>query len=415
MLRNTRQRMNQRKKEISVQNHLEKQPQTDLNVFQGFASEKQGSLSSGMLKCVYISSSFALISLGTLGYEESKQRNGLHAHDKQSKVENHLQYEKESFSTGRKRRRSLSSSVDEEMETSSVTGKPKRRPPSQSTLSLSTVPNRGLKLMTLTICDAIQGHGSTTYSQLAQDLALVLGIPLPASSELKNDPSMAILEKNIRRRVYDCLNVLIAIGLIEKTEGGRTLKWVGKMNFSSEQDQSPSSSPSVNSCRDNFSGISSFQKSFKNDQLLSQLHQKRRMIEEKRENLELLKRQECAFQKLIDRNRKLPQHCYDRDSKIELPFILVRTPPSSEIFLETTEDQTMMKFKFTQVFYLHGDAEVVTRLETNQSNFSKTSPELRGMTDNYTMKQQLEQVEDWLPDDKENIPYFISKDYTVST
>lgn len=308
----------------------------------------------------------------------------------------------------KKRRRADSPVIDNESEQTTVPPKSKRRPPSQSTFSLSTVKKRGLKLMTLTICDAIQGHGSTTYAQLAQDLALVLGIPLSASSELKNDPNMAILEKNIRRRVYDCLNVLIATGIIEKTDGGRYLKWIGKMNFSSDQD--PNTSSNVHSTnRETFSETATYHKTCVNEQLLSQLEQKKRAIQEKRENLELLRRQESAFQRLIDRNNKLSQRCYDQDSKIELPFILVRTPPSCEIFLETTEDQTMMKFKFTELFYLHGDAEVVTGLESIQTSPTWTA----SLEGHHTTPLKVK--ESWFPSDKENLPNCTANAYQLST
>ncbi|EME28257.1 Transcription factor Dp [Galdieria sulphuraria] len=403
MLQNASQRFNPRKKEISLQNYIGKHSD-DLTLVGTFPSslEERASSSNGM---------------STI--QSSKQVNGRYYYNNmQSNTTNPVQSidETVSSSNSRKRRKRDPPSAHEELEKTNVTRKPKRRPPSQSTFSLSTVPKRGLKLMTLTICDAIQGHGSTTYAQLAQDLALVLGIPLPASSELKNDPNMAILEKNIRRRVYDCLNVLIAIGIIEKTDGGRYLKWVGKTNFSYDQCHSISSSPNVNTQREETcSGIASYHKNSMNEQLLSQLEQKRKTIEEKRENLELLRRQECAFQRLIDRNRKFSrQYCF-QESKIELPFILVRTPSSSEIFLETTEDQTMMKFKFTELFYLHGDAEVVTNLEAMQTNYSKSSsPGLSASTDHHPPLLDLKREEDWLPCDKENLPYFTTNNYQLS-
>eukprot|EP00871_Galdieria_phlegrea_P003623 jgi/Galph1/4261/GphlegSOOS_G2900.1 len=244
--------------------------------------------------------------------------------------------------------------------------KPKRKQPSPSSFALSTVPKRGLKLMAVTICDAVQGHGSTTYAQLAQDIALVLGIPLPAGSELKNDPNMAVLEKNIRRRVYDCLNVLIAIGVIEKTGGGRYLQWVGRANVPTNESTTTydTTLKKIEIVNANNSGCHSSMTA----QLSSQLEQKRKNVEAKRETFEMLCKQESAFQRLIERNRKLSKETCDADSKIELPFILVRTPLSSEIFLETTEDQTMMKFKFTEIFHLHGDAEIVTGLESLEPN-----------------------------------------------
>ncbi|GJQ11595.1 hypothetical protein GpartN1_g3386.t1 [Galdieria partita] len=404
MLHNASQRFNPRKKEISLQNYLGKQS-NDLTPVGTFSSSFEEQLSS---------------STGTLTRERSKQVNGLHSYGVQPNTTNHLECINETVSSSgsRKRRTRDSPCAHEEVEKANVSRKPKRRPPSQSTFSLSTVPKRGLKLMTLTICDAIQGHGSTTYAQLAQDLALVLGIPLPASSELKNDPNMAILEKNIRRRVYDCLNVLIAIGIIEKTDGGRYLKWIGKTNFLTEQCHSGSSSPNVNMHKETCSGIAKYHKNAMNEQLLSQLEQKRKTLEEKRENLELLRRQENAFQRLIDRNKKLSRQYYVRESKIELPFILVRTPPSSEIFLETTEDQTMMKFKFTELFYLHGDAEVVTGLESIQTHCSKSSsPGLIASTDHHPLSldwKHHEEEDNWLPCEKENLPYFTANNYQLS-
>ncbi|KAI8335903.1 E2F/DP family winged-helix DNA-binding domain-containing protein [Chlamydoabsidia padenii] len=75
---------------------------------------------------------------------------------------------------------------------------------------------KGLRLFSQHVCDILQQHGRATYNQLVQQLIEELK---PSSTKKTCDP------KNIRRRVYDALNVLMAIQFITKDK--KEIRWIG--------------------------------------------------------------------------------------------------------------------------------------------------------------------------------------------
>lgn len=74
--------------------------------------------------------------------------------------------------------------------------------------------NAGLKHFTLRLAEIIEKSRTTTYSDLADTLLADL-----------NTAEVQAEEKNVRRRVYDALNVLEAIGCVQK--GSKLIEWIG--------------------------------------------------------------------------------------------------------------------------------------------------------------------------------------------
>lgn len=70
---------------------------------------------------------------------------------------------------------------------------------------------KGLRLFSQHVCDILQQRGRVTYNELVEQLMDEL--------EASSDP------KNIRRRVYDALNVLMAIHFISKDK--KEIHWIG--------------------------------------------------------------------------------------------------------------------------------------------------------------------------------------------
>ena len=62
----------------------------------------------------------------------------------------------------------------------------------------------------------------TTYNSVAEDLVQEYSDP---NSSSKSREEIACEQKNIRRRVYDALNVLMAINVIQKER--KQIRWVG--------------------------------------------------------------------------------------------------------------------------------------------------------------------------------------------
>lgn len=73
----------------------------------------------------------------------------------------------------------------------------------------------GLKHFTLRLCELIEKKDVCTYNVISDALI----------EDLKEE-SVAVEEKNVRRRVYDALNVLDAIGVVRK-ESSKEIRWLG--------------------------------------------------------------------------------------------------------------------------------------------------------------------------------------------
>ncbi|KAL7321299.1 hypothetical protein PS15m_001084 [Mucor circinelloides] len=74
---------------------------------------------------------------------------------------------------------------------------------------------KGLRLFSKQVCDKVAKKGITTYNEVADELA----------AEIQQKSAVPVDQKNIRRRVYDALNVLMAMDIITKDR--KQIKWLG--------------------------------------------------------------------------------------------------------------------------------------------------------------------------------------------
>lgn len=77
--------------------------------------------------------------------------------------------------------------------------------------------SRSLKSLSWHVKDLICTRLHTSYKEVADELIEKLG--------LNDNPAMAREERNVRRRVYDAINVLVAIKVIKKK--GKSVNWIG--------------------------------------------------------------------------------------------------------------------------------------------------------------------------------------------
>ncbi|KAL4437144.1 hypothetical protein ABPG75_004283 [Micractinium tetrahymenae] len=78
----------------------------------------------------------------------------------------------------------------------------------------------GLRHFSLKVCEKVESKGDTSYEEVANELI----------AEMKAEVAAGLTEqqvddKNVRRRAYDALNVLEAIGMITKTK--KAIRWQG--------------------------------------------------------------------------------------------------------------------------------------------------------------------------------------------
>mmetsp|Transcript_16626 Transcript_16626/g.24999 ORF Transcript_16626/g.24999 Transcript_16626/m.24999 type:complete len:510 (+) Transcript_16626:96-1625(+) len=77
---------------------------------------------------------------------------------------------------------------------------------------------RGLKYLSNRICETLAKMGSATQESIISKLY--------QSFISENDASQEQSEKSIRRRIYDTLNVLMALGMVRKEK--QTIEWIGR-------------------------------------------------------------------------------------------------------------------------------------------------------------------------------------------
>jgi len=170
--------------------------------------------------------------------------------------------------------------------------------------------------------------------------------------------------KNIRRRVYDALNVLMAMKIIEKEK--KEIRWRGL--------------PTTDA---------------KGELEALQLDKAQRLerIQKKKEYLQELDTQKLLYKNLIERNsRKLvPQ----TDERVFLPFIIIHTRKQTTIECEMSEDRSEYFFDFSLPFSIHDDNEILKRMGLNDVQFVEKLERAQ-------QQQQMQQVQQTIPG-KENI------------
>uniref|UniRef100_A0A803Y3X0 E2F/DP family winged-helix DNA-binding domain-containing protein n=1 Tax=Meleagris gallopavo TaxID=9103 RepID=A0A803Y3X0_MELGA len=79
---------------------------------------------------------------------------------------------------------------------------------------------KGLRHFSMKVCEKVQRKGTTSYNEVADELVSEF---TNSNSHLAAD-SQAYDQKNIRRRVYDALNVLMAMNIISKEK--KEIRWI---------------------------------------------------------------------------------------------------------------------------------------------------------------------------------------------
>mmetsp|Transcript_22345 Transcript_22345/g.29233 ORF Transcript_22345/g.29233 Transcript_22345/m.29233 type:complete len:379 (+) Transcript_22345:58-1194(+) len=197
----------------------------------------------------------------------------------------------------------------------------------------------GLRDFSLMVCQKVKAKGHTTHTCVADELVQEMLYPTDGRKAVQYD------EKNIRRRVYDALNVLMAMGIIAKDK--KELRWKGLP-----------SNP------------------FNEIELLARKKQELKVtIEKKREQLQELLLQQIAFKNLIHRNirkeaeerKRGEQKSPDIHTKIPLPFIVISTSSNTIIQCEMSEDRSDVFFNFSAAFEIKDDNEILKRLQMHKA------------------------------------------------
>ncbi|CAH1971618.1 unnamed protein product [Acanthoscelides obtectus] len=185
---------------------------------------------------------------------------------------------------------------------------------------------KGLRHFSMKVCEKVKQKGTTTYNEVADEL---VGEFTSASSN--NSLADQYDQKNIRRRVYDALNVLMAMNIISKEK--KEIKWIGLPTNSLQE------------C----------------SQLEKEMQKKISVIKQKERQLDDLILNQIAFKNLAQRNREMerlhgppPPNSY-----IQLPFIVVNTNKKTIINCSISNDKMEYLFQFNDKFEINDDVEIL--------------------------------------------------------
>ena len=214
---------------------------------------------------------------------------------------------------------------------------------------------KGLRHFSMKVCAKVESKGRTTYNEVADELVAEL-----SAGPENGSPDVAYDEKNIRRRVYDALNVLMAMDIISKEK--KEISWKG-----------------LPITREN------------NFDLLKEDQKRVNMqIEKKRLYLKELVDQKKAIEALIERNKAKPkgqgqgqgqgqgeaQGGSDQNqcTGVQLPFLVVQTKPDAKVDVQISEDRQFVSFDFTyNPFEIHDENYVLMNMVKNKTLGSKST------------------------------------------
>ncbi|XP_046989853.1 transcription factor Dp-1 [Schistocerca americana] len=234
---------------------------------------------------------------------------------------------------------------------------------------------KGLRHFSMKVCEKVRKKGTTSYNEVADELVAEFTNPNLVISPTDQQYD----QKNIRRRVYDALNVLMAMNIISKEK--KEIRWLGLPTNSLQE------------CL-----------------TLEKDKQKRiERIKVKTQQLQDLILQQISFKNLVERNKKMEEECGAPlpNSAIHLPFIIVNTSKKTVIDCSISNDKTEYVFNFDNKFEIHDDIEVLKRMgmvlgldrgECSDADLQKAKSMVPKALENYVVQLASGHLDTVLPD-----------------
>ncbi|KAM5560095.1 transcription factor-like protein DPA [Rosa sericea] len=193
----------------------------------------------------------------------------------------------------------------------------------------------GLRQFSAIVCSKLKSKGRATYNEVADEIISELpGIygETEALSEVQ-----LFDEKNIRRRVYDALNVLMAMDIITKEK--KQIQWKGL--------------PDTNVI--DLEGIKA-----QRVKLMGRIGAKEAYLKD-------LEEQMADLQNLMLRNKQLLKSGNSCHKGFSFPFILAQTSNNATVEIEISEDMQLVHCDFNSTpFSLHDDTSILKLLRCHQ-------------------------------------------------
>ena len=204
----------------------------------------------------------------------------------------------------------------------------------------------GLKEISKRVMEIIKQSGKTTYKAISDQIVNEI-----SEKSLKD-------EKNIRRRIYDSLNVMKSMRLFNRDKNTKTIMW----NYGQEFDP-----------LDELEDKNEFNEKNKENKIDSgDIATLKKEIKEKSNKLELLRMELIGLKNVLERNArekdKIPE-----EQKLYFPFIVIEFPTNKDpkINVALNDNKTKAHFGFDEVISMYGDLDAVSKIG-NHPNFFKS-------------------------------------------
>mmetsp|Transcript_20267 Transcript_20267/g.37847 ORF Transcript_20267/g.37847 Transcript_20267/m.37847 type:complete len:404 (+) Transcript_20267:9932-11143(+) len=188
---------------------------------------------------------------------------------------------------------------------------------------------RGLKHLTSLVKQLVSDHQPTSYKEVAVRLMQDL-VQSKGSERIRE-------EKNVRRRVYDAINVLIAAGVLDKD--GKNVIWKEKWDAVEVEDRR------------------------------GEVEASREVVKAKRAELSEILNKYVAIQHLVHRNKK----ALTTSQRVHFPFLMVGTSdsPDNSMSIRANPNGSSIHLKMARHFSMFGDMDVLLKLHSSRPHFGQ--------------------------------------------
>lgn len=209
--------------------------------------------------------------------------------------------------------------------------------------------------MSIKICEKVKRCGRTTCSEVAEELLQVI-----RKEHVEAGDSKVCDEKNIRRRLYDALNVLEAVNVV--TKDSKDITWKGMPTDHQHEYR----------------------------RLKAERDVRKKRMKDKEEALREQLMQQVSYSNLVRYNERRDQaHHVRLGDKIPLPFVIFNAHPYAEVHCDASCDLSHVMLNVNAPFALHDDNSILRQMGLNQTTIADLQLMLPEDMLNYCQKQSV--------------------------
>ncbi|CAH8379778.1 unnamed protein product [Eruca vesicaria subsp. sativa] len=193
----------------------------------------------------------------------------------------------------------------------------------------------GLRQFSVMVCQKLEAKKITTYKEVADEIISDFATIKQNSDKPLNDNEYN--EKNIRRRVYDALNVFMALDIIARDK--KEIRWKGLPI----------------TCKKDIEEVK-----MDRNKIMNSVQKKAAFLKELREKV-------SSLESLMSRNKEMVVKTEGPAEGFTLPFILLETNPHAVVEIEISEDMQLVHLDFNNTpFSVHDDAYILKLMQEHK-------------------------------------------------